>query len=222
MGVTLATRGIVREQVFKRVSWVTSVCWARRGRPGWKRPATRLVFFVQRGEGADRPFYSPAATAGIQGVALTHVRGQKTSRVAGRFRQAALLLAQHTLVTQENTLKTCSLTITRVGQRYSHSLRATLREPQPLNLQDSWRRAVTQRPDYLEQKLNVEKQNVTLKYDFNQLFPELNVTGSYGRNAFNPSFGTALDNIRTDSKLLLFLRCGREHSPRQLRPSCQL
>jgi len=113
--------------------------------------------------------------------------------------QAALLLAQHTLVTQENTLKNLLsdnypewASVTPIP---SEQLSA---EPQPLNLQDSWRRAVTQRPDYLEQKLNVEKQNVTLKYDFNQLFPELNVTGSYGRNAFDPSFGTALDNIRTD------------------------
>ncbi len=113
--------------------------------------------------------------------------------------QAALLLARHTLLIQENTLKSLLsdnypewASVTPVP---SEQLSA---EPQPLNLQDSWRRAVTQRPDMLEQKLNVEKQNVTLKYDFNQLFPELNVTGSYGRNAFNPSFGTALDDIRTD------------------------
>ncbi len=114
--------------------------------------------------------------------------------------QAALLLAQHTLVTQENTLKTLLsdnfyrdwANVTPVPTEQLSS------EPQPMNLQESWRRAVTQRPEYLEQKLNVEKQNVTLKYDFNQLFPELNVTGSYGRNAFNPSFNGTLDDVKTD------------------------
>jgi outer membrane protein TolC len=114
--------------------------------------------------------------------------------------QAALLLAQHTLVTQENTLKVLLSDNyyrdwANVSPVPTEQLSA---EPQPLNLQESWRRAVTQRPDYLEQKLNVEKQNVTLKYDFNQLFPELNVTGSYGRNAFNSSFDDTLNNIRTD------------------------
>jgi len=113
--------------------------------------------------------------------------------------EAALLLARHTLVTQENTLKSL------LSDNYADWANVTpvpteqlSAEPQPMNLQDSWRRAVTLRPDYLEQKLNVEKQNVTLKYDFNQLFPELNVTGSYGRNAFNSSFNGALDDIRTD------------------------
>jgi outer membrane protein TolC len=68
--------------------------------------------------------------------------------------------------------------------------------PQEINLQESWRHAVTQRPDLLEQKLRVEQQNVTLKYGFNQLFPELDLTGSYGNNAFDPSLNNTLDNVR--------------------------
>src|SRR5262249_36190320 len=52
--------------------------------------------------------------------------------------------------------------------------------------------------DLLQEKLGLEKQNVTLRYTYNQLFPELDLTGSYGRSAFSPSLGTALDNVATE------------------------
>lgn len=71
--------------------------------------------------------------------------------------------------------------------------------PQALDRQESWRKAVTTRPDLIEAKLKIEQQNVTLKYDFNQIFPELDVTGSYGRNANQDTFGNALDEIRQGS-----------------------
>jgi outer membrane protein TolC len=48
------------------------------------------------------------------------------------------------------------------------------------NLQDSWTRGLTGRPDLLQAKLKVENEGIQLKFDFNQLFPELDVIGSYG------------------------------------------
>ena len=62
------------------------------------------------------------------------------------------------------------------------------------NLQDSWSKGMTQRPDLLQAKLDVQKQGITIKYNQNQLFPELDLIGSYGRNAgslpeFEQSFG---------------------------------
>jgi outer membrane protein TolC len=46
--------------------------------------------------------------------------------------------------------------------------------------QESWKKGLTERPDLLQSRLDVEKQGITLKYDKNQLFPELDVFGSYG------------------------------------------
>ena len=54
---------------------------------------------------------------------------------------------------------------------------------QSFDLQQSWNTALTQRPDLLQSKLDVERQGVTLKYNRNQLFPELDLVGSYGHNA---------------------------------------
>ena len=38
------------------------------------------------------------------------------------------------------------------------------------------------RPDLLQAKLTLEQQGIQLKYDFNQLFPQLDLIGSYGFN----------------------------------------
>jgi HAE1 family hydrophobic/amphiphilic exporter-1 len=110
---------------------------------------------------------------------------------------AAMQAAQQALVVQENLLKNL------LTDNYSDWAEVTLLPseqliavPQELNLQESWRRAVAQRPELIEAKLNVQKQNVTLKYDFNQIFPELDVIGSYGRNAIENTLGSSLDDIR--------------------------
>jgi HAE1 family hydrophobic/amphiphilic exporter-1 len=71
--------------------------------------------------------------------------------------------------------------------------------PMELNKQESWRRAATQRPELIEAKLSIEQQNVTLKYDKNQIFPELDVTGSYGRNATESTFDRDLTVIHEGS-----------------------
>jgi outer membrane protein TolC len=44
--------------------------------------------------------------------------------------------------------------------------------------------------------VSVEKQHVTIKYNFNQLFPQLDIVGSYGRNATTLNFGDNLTEIR--------------------------
>lgn len=69
--------------------------------------------------------------------------------------------------------------------------------PEELNLQESWRKAVEQRPDLIEAKLKVEAQNVQIKYDLNQIFPELDVIGTYGHNATDETFDSDITSWRT-------------------------
>ena len=111
--------------------------------------------------------------------------------------QALLINAQNALVTQENNLK---LLLTEnynewAGVSPRPAEETLVAVPAALDRQDSQRRALTERPEYLEDKINVEKQNITLKYDYNQGFPQLNLTGSYGRNAFQPSLDQNFDAL---------------------------
>src|SRR5262249_13367138 len=55
--------------------------------------------------------------------------------------------------------------------------------PETYNLQESWQRGLSMRPEVLQARLSLEKQNYVVKYQRNQLFPELDLTGSYGYNA---------------------------------------
>jgi outer membrane protein TolC len=123
---------------------------------------------------------------------------EKQSESQAAASLAALQQAQQALTIQENQFKSL------LTDNYAEWADVTpipseqlMAVPQDLDLQESWRLAVTQRPELVQQKLNVEKQNVTLKYLFNQVFPLLDVSGTYGRNAFASSFGNALSDIRS-------------------------
>ncbi|HEX4646585.1 MAG TPA: TolC family protein, partial [Verrucomicrobiae bacterium] len=78
--------------------------------------------------------------------------------------RANLLQAEQALSVQENVLKNLLsdnfsewATVTPIP---SEQLVAV---PEELNLQESWRRGVEQRPELLEARLTVEKQNITIK-----------------------------------------------------------
>jgi outer membrane protein TolC len=60
---------------------------------------------------------------------------------------------------------------------------------QILNRQDSWGKGLTQRPEVIQARLDVEKQGIQLKFDRNQLYPQLDFVGSYGYN------GSSTNNV---------------------------
>ena len=72
---------------------------------------------------------------------------------------------------------------------------ALLAIPQQFNLQDSWRVGLAMRPDLLQAKLNLEKQGYVVRYQKNQLYPQLDLVGGWGYNAggvskeFSDAFG---------------------------------
>jgi outer membrane protein TolC len=55
-------------------------------------------------------------------------------------------------------------------------------------LQDSWNKGMTERPDLLQARLNAEQQGIQLKFLNNQLYPELDLIGSYGFNGTGEKF----------------------------------
>lgn len=54
---------------------------------------------------------------------------------------------------------------------------------------------MSERPDLLQQRLNLEQQGIQLKYDLNQVFPELDLVGSYGFNGAGIVYDPTLDQI---------------------------
>jgi outer membrane protein TolC len=111
--------------------------------------------------------------------------------------QAAIISAQSTVGTQERVLK---LYITDqiakwadIGILPTGTLTAPKRD---FNRQNSWRKALESRPDYQQAKLNAEQAGIQLKYDFNQMFPELDVFGTFGYNGSGTVFSGALYQVQ--------------------------
>ena len=64
------------------------------------------------------------------------------------------------------------------------------------DLHQSWGRGLAQRPDLLQMKVDLERQGVVLKYLRNQLFPQLDLVGSYGQVGSDRGYSGALEGIR--------------------------
>jgi outer membrane protein TolC len=111
--------------------------------------------------------------------------------------QSDLLTAQTALVVQENVLK--NLLAFRLGDWTGVTpvpSEELLAVPENPDVRECWRAGLEKRPDLLQAKTSVEKQHVTIKYNYNQLFPELDVLGSYGHNATELTFSENLNTIR--------------------------
>jgi outer membrane protein len=124
---------------------------------------------------------------------------QDKSQVAQN--QANVITAQSTLETDQNTLK--NLITDNYSAWHDSDVQPTETLTAPLvlfDLQDSWGRGLTERPDLIQGRLDVENAGITLKYDRNQLFPELDVIGSYGWNASGPRPDGAYNDVWTQLK----------------------
>jgi len=113
---------------------------------------------------------------------------EKQAESALAARQADLLLAKGNLATAQNTLKGLLTEDYSAWHAVEIEPAAKLMAiPVVLDLQESWIKGMSQRPDLEQARLNVEKQDITLSYQKNQLFPQVDVVGAYGYNASSPN-----------------------------------
>jgi outer membrane protein TolC len=113
---------------------------------------------------------------------------QAESQVAAR--RADLLNAQRAYAAAQNALR-------RIITDDYASIATTIIEPadpltpvvQFFDVQESWRKGMELRPDLQQAKLDLERQGIQLRFQKNQVYPQLDVVGSYGHNA---SGGTVL------------------------------
>jgi outer membrane protein TolC len=107
---------------------------------------------------------------------------------------ANLIAAQFTLASDENALK--NLITDNYVKWHDVDLQplGTLEAVRQLfDVQDSWSKGLSSRPDFIQAKIKLEQQGIQLKFDFNQIFPQLNLQGSFGFNGagsgYNDTFG---------------------------------
>lgn len=64
-----------------------------------------------------------------------------------------------------------------------------------LDVAESTRRALETRPDYQSAYHALESQNITVQFNRNQLWPEVNLTGTYNLNGLGHTFDSFSDNL---------------------------
>ena len=110
--------------------------------------------------------------------------------------KAALILAESTLSGDENILKNLLTdNYTKWHDIYIQPTETLTAPLQLFDLQDSWNKGMTERPDLLQAKLTVENQGIQLKFDYNQLYPSLDLVGSYGYNGSGQNFDGTFDQF---------------------------
>lgn len=115
--------------------------------------------------------------------------------------QAALIAAESALSVQENVLRQL------MTDRYSEwqplmlvpsgTLTAVRQFP---DLQLSWTKGLTQRPEFLQAKLDLERAGLQLKFAKNQLYPELDVFATAGYNGSGREFSDALFDMQNRNR----------------------
>lgn len=123
---------------------------------------------------------------------------QSESQVAQR--RADRLGAQSTLEAAQNALKKLIsddyVALNPVDLQPGEMLSAAAHD---FNLQESWRRGLDQRADLQQSKLDLERNGIQLRYYKNQVFPQLDIFGTYGHGASGGTtveFSDGFDNFR--------------------------
>lgn len=121
---------------------------------------------------------------------------EKQAEAQAAANRADLLAAMNTEDTQERVLK--SLLSDDYSKWKNVAIQPTaamVAVPEKFNLQESWEKGLRYRPDLLQQQLNLEKQGYVLRYQRNQLFPQLDLIGSAGYRASSGGFNGYLDQL---------------------------
>jgi outer membrane protein TolC len=115
--------------------------------------------------------------------------------------RAAVIAASSQLGTQERVVKQI------ISEEYSGWAFVELvptgtltAQPPIVNLQDSWSKGLSQRPDLVQAKLDIEQTGIQLKYDRNQLLPELDIFGTYGYNGTGKEYSDFFYDVQQQNR----------------------
>jgi outer membrane protein TolC len=115
--------------------------------------------------------------------------------------RASLISAQFTLAVAQNTLKNLLTDSYLKWHDVDIAPTTPLKTSQEfVDVQTSWSTGMAQRPDLMEAKLDLEQQGFELKYLRNQVFPQLDLVGSYGVNGTGREFSDAFGQYRAGNR----------------------
>ena len=115
--------------------------------------------------------------------------------------KANLIGAQYTLESDQNTLK--NLITDNYLQWHDHDItpaESLVAIQQVFDVQYSWTKGLESRPDLLQAKLTLEQQGIQLKYDWNQIFPQVNLQATYGYNGAGSGYGDTFGEIQAGNR----------------------
>jgi outer membrane protein len=119
---------------------------------------------------------------------------EKQAESQAASNEADLIAARQVFSARENSLK--NLITDKYGEWYALAIEPTERlvaVPQSYNRQESWENGVTLRPDFNQAKQEAERQGLVVRLQYNQLFPEVNITGGYNRAGIGGFSGSLSD-----------------------------
>ncbi|MCI0748241.1 MAG: TolC family protein [Verrucomicrobia subdivision 3 bacterium] len=129
-----------------------------------------------------------------QGVLAPLDEKQAESQVAAQ--RAILLVAQRLLAAQQNVLKSLlSDDMSEWRDILIEPVDEMSASPAAVDREGSWTRGLTLRPDLLQARLEVERLGLVVKYNRNQLYPQLDLVGSYGFAGTEREYSGAFRNI---------------------------
>ena len=67
--------------------------------------------------------------------------------------------------------------------------------PANLEMYDAFKEAMEKRPDLQRERVRLERQKIQLKFDYNQLFPRLDVFATWGVNGLDPYYSGTRDDL---------------------------
>jgi outer membrane protein len=115
-------------------------------------------------------------------------------------REEAVIVAAQNIRQRQNALKRLiSQDLTELETVELQPLDYPVVEIVQTDLSRSLRTAFERRPDYLAARAELERRNILVQYTRNQLWPQIDLQGSYGLNARAGSFGGFYDNL-TDAR----------------------
>jgi len=121
---------------------------------------------------------------------------EKQSEAQVATRKADLIAAQRNLAVLDNVLKQLLTddfaSLEKVNLVPSATLDAEL---QLFDLQDSWSKGLSLRPDFLQAKLDLERQGIQVKINRNELYPQLDVKVGGGYAGSSTEFSGVFSDI---------------------------
>ena len=124
---------------------------------------------------------------------------EKQAESEKELARANLIAAERDVLLRENILKRL---ITDNFEKWQDTrlepAEKLLAIPETFDRGEAWINALEKRPDYASVKLQLERQGIQVKLRKNQLYPSLDLVGSYGRSGLDTRFGGSINDIERE------------------------